>query len=226
MESPTMIIFDCISCGAKLQVPESMAGVTGPCPRCGVEVKAPQAESKEEQPVAETVPTVEKKPVDSPTEMESLVDSSAPQSQNSADMPLAPRTYRGNARSRKSLGRFIFPLVFVLASAVLLVVVFQTVEVMDLWSPDEGKAQNKATEEEISPTIKEPEVNTATPEVTPHIPQIEPVKIPKPDIVPPAKIPPVEQEPKSEKLPKPPPVYIPPKEEFPDLTPPSVDSLL
>ena len=33
--------FDCASCGAKYEVPESMAGKRGPCAKCGAEVQVP-----------------------------------------------------------------------------------------------------------------------------------------------------------------------------------------
>src|SRR5262245_9836204 len=49
--------FACPSCGAKYEVPASMAGKRGPCAKCGVEVEAPKpAVRRRRSAVPEYVP--------------------------------------------------------------------------------------------------------------------------------------------------------------------------
>lgn len=46
-DSPTPLLrFKCTSCGTSLGVDPSLAGVEGPCPRCGVLLTAPQKATK------------------------------------------------------------------------------------------------------------------------------------------------------------------------------------
>lgn len=43
--SPSVLQFTCTHCNTALTVPVSMAGVEGPCPKCGQHIQAPKAES-------------------------------------------------------------------------------------------------------------------------------------------------------------------------------------
>ena len=49
--TPSVLKFTCIHCNASLTVPDSMAGIVGPCPKCGQQIQAPQA-----QPAPSSVP--------------------------------------------------------------------------------------------------------------------------------------------------------------------------
>ncbi len=40
------LIFNCASCGLKLTVERHLAGISGPCPACGVQINAPASPSK------------------------------------------------------------------------------------------------------------------------------------------------------------------------------------
>ena len=48
-----MIHFACPSCGAKLRVPDSKAGVQGHCPKCGGVMVAPEPDAPPEPSVSE-----------------------------------------------------------------------------------------------------------------------------------------------------------------------------
>ncbi|MDF1753693.1 MAG: hypothetical protein P1U89_13015 [Verrucomicrobiales bacterium] len=51
----TKIKFNCPSCNAKLKVPSSLAGVSGPCPKCGGTIVAPLQSEEEYEPTSASV---------------------------------------------------------------------------------------------------------------------------------------------------------------------------
>ncbi|MEP4078278.1 hypothetical protein [Haloferula sp.] len=57
--TPGVISFSCSSCGVQLTVPEAMAGVSGPCPRCSatIQAPAPAAAPAAEAPAAAPTPS-------------------------------------------------------------------------------------------------------------------------------------------------------------------------
>ncbi len=137
-----MITFYCSNCGTQLRVSADMAGVTGPCPECSASISAPLPAGVAGSAGAAAVP---------PPAETSPRQPAAPEPQP------APQPTVRNRRTRKPRARWmrvVFPLVVLVAAAVVVLAVLQFLGKINLWNygPENGGPSGKKPATEASPT--------------------------------------------------------------------------
>lgn len=238
-----MITFHCPSCGIKLQVPEQMAGVSGPCPHCSANIIAPQltqpapmAPQVQPQQAVQQAVAPELQPQTEPYRPEPLQKAAVTSSQSSAlnspsseepappvEAPMLGKVRRGHHKpSRPRWMKVVFPLAFLMAAAVLVAVILQAAGIVDLWklgsggknTPPVGEGKTPQEEGDVTPAPKSSVTSPASTDTEPVNPDPSAPVSPVPAAV---SDPPKEPEsPKASEIPS----TTPPEGEFPDLSPP------
>lgn len=250
MQPPQMITFHCPSCGMKLQVPEQMAGVTGPCPQCAASIIAPPAAAPPAAPVSPPPPSPQPQPAGQRPEpqVQPQVPQQVPQqpapaapaplqktavnapagesSAPAVDAPLVNKVHRSHAPRRSRWMRVVFPLAFLAMAAVLVLVVLQAAGFVDLLKSGKQNAAPPAAGGPEPGPAEAPVEPNGTEAATPPAPAAPSPAAPDaaPDAVPAAPVAPPKPAAKPETAPPAAPdataPAAPPAGEFPDLSPP------
>ena len=199
MQPDSLMTFRCPNCDAALEVPIEMAGISGPCPKCSVNITAPQAEAQQVQ-----------KP--------------KPLQKSEVTLP-SGKLPAGKVNS--TLGDFRWAQVgflcaFLITSLILIVVVIQAAGLANVWNLNSEDSSPEFTSEQIKKTpVHNDDVE---PDVVKNIP-ISEEEIPNPPVSEDSEVPsqveitkPVQIQKPEEKAPT-----IELKDDFPELIPPKFD---
>ena len=170
MSQNDTITFTCPSCSTELQVPLSLAGVTGPCPQCQTSITAPHPTSAEPTPMPtgsqpSATPQLQEicndvDPAQAP-QIGTSEETAAEPSYKKTSAPPKPRTEEPTSSSenhsvakRKSWPGVIFPLLFLLLSAA---VIYLILDLMGFFKSGENapsENQNKIPTADANSTVE------------------------------------------------------------------------